>query len=182
MLQDFKVEATVFIAPGQTIKGRIWTDGIDIKTRQRLYPLTENERDLELKKLGVDTRRRILNEDEIRSIAKLHNIQIGNHTWSHLSATSLPEDEVVAEIRRAQEVLSEWCGYEPKRLAWPFGRGNAQLDLKVRAMGLIPYYTRQGLVDEATRGACRNMFYEGMTLSENLGRITMAWPKVGETL
>lgn len=182
VLQDFKVEATVFIAPGQTIKGRIWTDGIDIKTRQRLYPLTENERDLELKKLGVDTRRRILNEDEIRSIAKLHNIQIGNHTWSHLSATSLPEDEVVAEIRRAQEVLSEWCGYEPKRLAWPFGRGNAQLDLKVRAMGLIPYYTRQGLVDEATRGACRNMFYEGMTLSENLGRITMAWPKVGETL
>ncbi len=47
---------------------------------------------------------------------------------------------------------------------------------------MTPHYTRQGLVTEETLGAARNMVYEGMSLAENLGRILMAWPKVGETL
>ncbi len=115
-------------------------------------------------------------------MAKHPLVRIGNHTWSHLSCPHRPVEEVLDEVDRAQATLTEWCGYAPTDFAYPFGRGTPELDAEIRKRGMTPHYTRQGLVTKETLGAARNMVYEGMSLAENLGRILMAWPKVGETL
>lgn len=175
VLEEFDKRAILFIAPGETLRGKVWTDGLTISERQSLYGRSASER-------GNYRGTALLSEREIKDIAKHPLIRIGNHTWSHLSATSRPREETLDEIVRAQKTLTEWCGYEPTDFAYPFGRGNADLDAEIRKLGMTPYYTRQGFVTTETRGLARNMVYEGMSLAENLGRIFMAWPKVGETL
>ena len=185
VLEEFKQTATVFIAPGETERGVIWTNalmnaGVPDDEWHPWYALNATER---YAKCDAYPRgeRTLLNEAEVRELAKHPCIRIGNHTWSHLSATHRPAAETLAEIDRAQATLTQWCGYAPTAFAYPFGRGTPELDAAIRERGLTPYYTRQGLVTAASRGSCRNMVYEGMTLAENLGRVLQAWPRVGET-
>ena len=184
VLEEFEKPATLFIAPGETQRGDIWTDGITVTKRQRLYGVKADERYEKLAVVRPESApyRRLLTEEEIRDIARHPLVRVGNHTWSHLSCTHRPVAEVLDEVDRAQAMLTEWCGYAPTEFAYPFGRGSEELDVEIRRRGLRPHYTRQGLVTEETLGAARNMVYEGMSLAENLGRILMAWPRVGVTL
>lgn len=203
VLEEFKKPATLFIAPGETQRGDVWTNGIPVEMRQRLYQLDEKSRYNEIALLGdcgprgaralpgdevgtavpaVRNEAPLLGEREIREVAKHPLVRIGNHTWSHLSCPHRPMVEVLDEVERAQTTLTEWCGYAPTDFAYPFGRGTEELDAEIRKRGMTPHYTRQGLVTKETLGAARNMVYEGMSLAENLGRILMAWPRVGETL
>ena len=189
VLEEFEKPATLFVAPGETRRGNIWTDELTVSERQRLYGVSELERNVILTQRHRDTEgmgdvsdRKLLTEDEVREVAKHPLVRIGNHTWSHMSCTHRPVTEVLAEVDRAQATLTEWCGYAPTDFAYPFGRGTPELDKEIRKRGMVPHYTRQGLVTKEALGAARNMVYEGMSLAENLGRILMAWPKVGVTL
>lgn len=181
VLEHFHMPATLFIAPGEVLRGRIWTAGTTLPQRQALYPLDATARDAQLRAWKLPTTRLLMDEATVRDIARHPLITLGNHTWSHLSCTHRPHAEVLAEVQRAQDCLTQWAGTPPRDFAYPFGRGTPALDAALRARGLRPHYTRQGFVTEATLGAARNMVYEGMTLSENLGRILMAWPTVGVT-
>ncbi len=183
VLEEFEKKALLFIAPGETEKGRVWTDGLTVPERQSLYGVAEVEREARADALSRISGPRLMTELEVREVARHPLVALGNHTWSHLSCTSRPMEEVLGEVDRAQETLTEWAGGRaPADFAYPFGRGTPKLDAAIRARGMTPWYTRQGLVTAETRGAARNMVYEGMSLAENLGRILMAWPKVGETL
>ena len=185
VLEEFNQPATVFIAPGETERGVVWTNalmnaGVPDDEWHPWYALAADSR---YEKCDTHPRgpRQLLTSDEVQELARHPLIRVGNHTWSHLSCTHRPVTEVLDEIDRAQETLTKWCGSAPTAFAYPFGRGTPELDAAIRSRGLTPYYTRQGLVTEATRGAARNMVYESMTLAENVGRVLQAWPKVGET-
>ena len=183
VLEEFNTSATLFIAPGEIYRGRVWTDGLSVPQRQALYSKSEDERIAEVEKLIKSRGRRLMNEAEVKDVARHPLVNIGNHTWSHLSCPHRPIEEVLSEIDRSQKVLTEWTGgVAPTDFAYPFGRGTTELDVAIRKRGMTPWYTRQGFITDETRGASRNMVYEGMSLDENLGRILMAWPKVGETL
>ena len=192
VLEEFEKSATLFVAPGETMRGDVWTDGLTVPERQKLYGVDEESRYNEIALLKTNGapgvcalpagERALLTEAEVREIARHPLVRIGNHTWSHMSCTHRPVTEVLDEVDRAQATLTEWCGYAPTDFAYPFGRGTVELDREVRKRGMVPHYTRQGLVTKETLGAARNMVYEGMSLAENLGRILMAWPKVGVTL
>ncbi len=185
VLESFHQPATVFIAPGETERGVVWTNalmlsGVPDETWHPWYRLPAEARYAQCDAYPASPRT-LLTPDEVRALARHPLIRIGNHTWSHLSCPHRPEAEVLAEIDRAQATLTDWCGSPPTAFAYPFGRGTPALDAALRARGLTPYYTRQGLVTNETLGAARNMVYEGMTVAENLGRVLQAWPKVGET-
>ena len=184
VLEEFEKPATLFIAPGETMRGDVWTDGISVEMRQKLYGVGEGERYERLAAARPESApyRRLLDNEEIIEVAKHPLVRIGNHTWSHLSCPHRPLEEVLDEVDRAQATLTDWCGSAPTDFAYPFGRGTEELDKEIRKRGMTPHYTRQGLVTKETLGAARNMVYEGMSLAENLGRILMAWPKVGVTL
>ena len=188
VLEEFEKPATLFIAPGETRRGDIWTNGLTVPERQRLYGVCERERDVFLTQrhrdtegLGAAADRKLLTEEDVREVAKHPLVKIGNHTWSHMSCPHRPMEEVLDEVDRAQATLTERAGAAPTDFAYPFGRGTPELDAEIRKRGLTPHYTRQGLVTAKTLGEARNMVYEGMSLAENLGRILMAWPKVGTT-
>lgn len=192
VLEEFEKPATLFVAPGETMRGDVWTNGLTVEERQKLYGECEESRYNEIALLndcGLCGARSLpvggcalLTDEEVREVAKHPLVRIGNHTWSHLSCTHRPLEEVLDEVDRAQMALTEWCGYAPTDFAYPFGRGTEELDREIRKRGMVPHYTRQGLVTKDTLGEARNMVYEGMSLEENLGRVLMAWPKVGVTL
>lgn len=183
VLEEFETPATLFVAPGETRRGVVWTHGLSVAERQQLYGLGEAERNAWLRERkgrdgGQDL---LLSEREVREVSKHPLVRLGNHTWSHMSCPHRPVEEVLDEVERTQRTLADWCGYAPTDFAYPFGRGTPELDAALRRRGFTPHYTRQGLVTAETIGSARNMVYEGMSLAENLGRILMAWPKVGTT-
>ena len=182
VLEEFQKSATLFVAPGEIRRGDVWTHGIPLPMRQRLYGVSEEERYSTLNSQPSTLNPRpLLTIEEVKTLARHPLVRIGNHSWSHLSCTHRPVAEVLDEVDRAQATLTEWCGYAPTDFAYPFGRGTEGLDREIRKRGMTPHYTRQGLVTKETLGEARNMVYEGMSLAENLGRVLMAWPKVGET-
>lgn len=182
VLEKYNVPAKVFVAPSQTLRGNVWTEeanqlGIPAKVWRSWYSLSESERNEKLSTCSTCSTR-LLNKDEVIELSRHPLISIENHTYSHLSATHRPVEEVLAEVALAQATLTTWTGHEPEWLAWPFGRGSEELDDGVAALGLKTVYTRQGY----EIGPCRNMALEDVSFQENLGRILGAWPKVGETL
>lgn len=179
VLEEFEKSATLFIAPDEVQRGTVWTKGLTRERRRELWCLPAEER---YSQLAPREERLLLTEDEVREAARHPLVRIGNHTWSHMSCINRPVAEALDEVDRAQAILTDWCGYAPTEFAYPFGRGSGELDAEICKRGLRPHYTRQGLVTEETLGRSRNMVYEGMSLAENLGRILMAWPKVGETV
>lgn len=184
VLEKYNVSAKVFVAPGQTLRGNIWTEearqlGIPAKVWRGWYALSEAERNGKLDQAGSHVpKRTLLTKEEVIDLSKHPLISIENHTWSHLSAPHRPVAEVVAEFVQTQKTLAEWTGRKPEMLAWPFGRGTPELDAKMSELGLKAVYTRQGY----EIGPCRNMALEDVSYQENLGRILGAWPKVGETI
>ena len=44
VLEEFEKPATLFVAPGETMRGNIWTNGLTVPERQRLYGVSEEER------------------------------------------------------------------------------------------------------------------------------------------
>ena len=189
VLEKYDVPAKVFVAPGETLRGNVWTEeasrlGVAAEVWRSWYSLSERERNEKLDEYSTrstcSTRlnKSLLSKNEIVELSKHPLITIQNHTWSHLSAVHRPVEEVVDEVKRAQETIIEWTGHAPQWIAWPFGRGNAELDARMKELGLTPIYTRQGY----EIGPCRNMAIEGVTFQENLGRVLGAWPKVGVTV
>ena len=188
VLERFNAPASVFIAPGETARGWVWTDNLwnllsDSEWHQ-WYALPAEERyaRVDAAWAGRSHPRRLLDEAGVRKIAQHPLVTVENHFWTHPSAPHRPEAEVLGELDRAQRTLTEWTGRAPRLAAYPFGRGTPSLDAALRARGLVPVYTRQGLVTAETFGTSRNMALAGMTRAENLGRILQAWPKVGVTL
>ncbi len=186
ILEKYGVHAKLFIAPGETMRGNVWTHaasvaGVPAQTWRSWYKFSEAERYrmLDGRSLAFDTMKsELLTKDDVIALSKHPLISIENHTWSHLSATHRPAEEVIDEIRRAQVELIIWTGRASEYVAWPFGRGNEELDGRLKELGLKPVYTHQGYEVPY----CRNMAIEGVSFQENLGRVLGAWPKVGETL
>ena len=186
VLEKFGVRAKVFVAPGETMRGNVWTEeaiqlGVPSEVWRSWYPLSEADRYAKLDGYATGSTRQkttLLTKEEIVQLSRSSMVDVENHTWSHVSAPHRPVDEVVEEVKRAQAMLTEWTGRAPEWLAWPFGRGTPELDARVAALGLKTVYTKQGY----EVGGCRNMALEGVSFQENLGRILGAWPKVGETL
>ena len=184
VLERFAVKAKVFIAPGQTERGNIWTNeageyGVTPSVWRTWYSLDEERRTALLDSLrhdGCQVKRKLLTKEQVVNLSRHSLFEIENHTWSHMSATHRPVEEVVAEVERAQRTIEEWTGRPPKMVAWPFGRGSTELDARMRQLGLTALYTRQGY----ELPFCRNMAIESVTFQENLGRMLGAWPRVRE--
>jgi len=188
ILERFNVSATFFISPGEIFSGYNWAEerhGLRLPNFSTLCGMSSEKR-LALFESAFDLSGRwpsgnsLLSVEDIAELAKHPLVEIGNHTWSHMSCKRRPASEALEEIERAQKQIAEWTGKVPTKFSYPFGHGNDFLDASLRARGLTPYWLRPGLVTEATRGSARNMAYEDMTVNENIGRLLTAWPKVEE--
>ena len=62
--------------------------------------------------------------------------QIGNHTWSHPSLTSLSDTQVQNEISSTNNVLQSITGARPQALRPPYGATNSRVQADAAALGM----------------------------------------------
>lgn len=184
ILEKYQAAATIFVAPGETARGQVWTNSISSsvppKEISRLYGLAAEARyaavDAVLERIGNP--RRLASEAELRRLAKHPLVTLENHTYSHLSCAHRPVAEVMAEVQKTQVLLKEWTGRVPRLCCYPFGHFTDETDEALRAEGLTPIHSVPGRMNLKTVGGFRNLFRDEAGDLENIGRVLGAWVPV----
>lgn len=189
ILEREEVPASLFIAPGESRRGFLWTNALLSKVPmarvRALYRVAREAREEAVAQiLGPPQAqtRTLLSPEEISALAAHPLLTIGNHTCSHLSISHRTFAEAVAEIEEAQALLRDWTGRAPRCVCYPFGHRTAEVDRWLRAQGLQPVGLLPGVdrVGESL-GRFRNMIYDEMSLAENACRIVKAWLPIRKT-
>ena len=183
ILERYQVPATIFVAPKETERGKIWTNSVMGLTSEwhKWYDLHADERYSEVDKVLAENLgkvRQLADKDELRRLSRHPLVTLENHTYTHLSCSHRPVDEVVDEVRKTQGVLTEWTGRTPRLMCYPFGHCTDETDNAIRELGLIPVSSFPGHMTVETVGRFRNMFHDAMGTQENIGRILEAWPRI----
>ena len=73
---------------------------------------------------------------ELRDFARAPHVYLGNHTANHAILTNYPMDEARAQVRKAQESLTEMTGVCPRAIAYPNGAHSDAIVRICRDLGL----------------------------------------------
>lgn len=184
ILEKYQAAATIFVAPGETARGQVWTNSISSAVPpeeiSRLYGLAAEARyaavDAVLARIGNP--RHLAPEAELRRLAKQPLVTLENHTYSHLSCSHRPVAEVMAEVQHTQQILTDWTGRVPRLGCYPFGHFTEEMDGALRVAGLIPVHSVPGQMDLEKMGNCRNLVRDNFGVLENIGRALGAWVPV----
>lgn len=184
ILERYNIPATLFIAPHETARGQLWPDSIMSVTShsevRKMYgmDITTREKAVDAILGRIGNTRRLMTESDLKMISKNPLITLENHTWSHLSCSHRPVDEVKGEVRKASAILKEWTNRECRLVCFPYGHYNQDVKQAVIDEGLFPVTCDAGEMSVDAIGLKRNMFREHVTLSENVCRCLNSWLKV----
>lgn len=184
VFEKLSIPVTVFIAPHETERGQLWTNSIMSVTSQAVIremyklPLVEREQKVDEILTKIGNPRMLLTKDELIEIAKHPLITLENHTWSHMSCSHRPVEDVVDEVKKTNEILQEWTGRKCRLVCFPFGQYREEAYKAVLEMGLRPVTCEAGLMTIDKVGEYRNMFRENVSFAENVCRMVNAWMKV----
>lgn len=184
IFEKLNVPATVFIAPHETERGQLWTNSImSVVSMERIreiykMPLCEREKVVDEILAKIGNPRKLLTNEELIELAKSEWVTLENHTWSHMSCSHRPVEDVLEEVKKTSETLQKWTGRKCRLVCFPFGQYREGAYNAVLEMGLRPVTCEAGLMTIDKVGEYRNMFRENVTFVENVCRILNAWMKV----
>lgn len=184
IFEKLRVPVTLFVAPHETERGQIWTNSImsavPIERIREIYkmPLCEREKVIDEILAKIGNPRKLLTKEELIELAKCEWVTLENHTWSHMSCSHRPAEEVAGELRKTSAELKTWTGRACRLACFPFGQYREESYKAAIEMGLRPVTCEAGLMTIDKVGEYRNMFRENVTFAENICRILNAWMKV----
>lgn len=186
VLEAFSCPASLFVAPEETQRGFLWSNALlpyrSMTWIRTLYALSERDRTEAVAQILSGREPRMLMPPEaVAAVARHPLVRVGNHSAAHLSCPERPTAEVRDSVRRAQTLLTAWCGRAPRLFCYPFGHRTPQTDAAVRAEGLHPVALLPGVDRISTFGTFRNMIYDDMSLGENTCRILKSWLPIRRT-
>jgi peptidoglycan/xylan/chitin deacetylase (PgdA/CDA1 family) len=73
---------------------------------------------------------------ELRALARMPSVHLGNHTANHAILTNYAPDEARSQIARAQESLAAMTGIRPWAIAYPNGSWSGQIERICGELGL----------------------------------------------
>ncbi len=77
---------------------------------------------------------KLLTWDQVREMEK-NGIEFGAHTATHPILTSIPEDQLVAEVALCKQALEQELGHPIYSFAYPYGKYNTQIKEAVAQAG-----------------------------------------------
>lgn len=184
IFEELRVPVTLFIAPHETERGQIWTNSImsavSMERIREIYKMSLCEREKVTDKIlaKIGNPRKLLTKDELIELAKSEWVTLENHTWSHMSCSHRPAEEVIEELKKTNMELKAWTGRMCRLACFPFGQYREGAYKAAIELGLKPVTCEAGTMTVDNVGAYRNMFRENVTFAENICRIMNAWIKV----
>jgi peptidoglycan/xylan/chitin deacetylase (PgdA/CDA1 family) len=111
----------------------------------------------------------------VRSKRIANRYVVGNHTMTHPDLTTVSDTRIVREVRRAERVIRDTTGQDPRRFfRFPFGARNAHTIRVVHDLCYVPFrWTVDTLGWKGTSG--------GMTVSKVVARV-LAGAEPGEVV
>lgn len=105
----------------------------------------ENQRD-ELRRLCALEDYALCTVDELKELASIPNVQLGNHTNLHLSSTKCADEVVKADFARSTFDFTRLFG-APRLFAFPYGTPRHHFEQRhvewLRALGSFPIWTTE---------------------------------------
>ncbi|MFF1378148.1 polysaccharide deacetylase family protein [Streptomyces sp. NPDC058308] len=77
---------------------------------------------------------RMLGWDQVRELAAA-GAEIGGHSHTHPELDQLPDDELVFELRRCRDIVTDQLGTRPASFAYPYGYSSRRVRERVRETG-----------------------------------------------
>lgn len=110
----------------------------DYKFKQELYEILKPHSTKILANESLFDYYKLMNDDQIRSVAKSKFVKIGSHGFFHNNLGSIPLDDSVNELKMSKEYLENLTQYEINSIAYPDGSYTNQLIDKAFEIG-FPY-------------------------------------------
>ena len=107
--------------------------------------LTENSRD-ELRALAALPEYRLAALEDLRGIARMPNVALGNHTNCHFKASELSPEQFVVEVERSEADFARLfgaSGHFAFPYGWPLFDGGHVAAIEARTRGLVWSTTRR---------------------------------------
>jgi len=156
---DTSKPATFFITTGYIdSRGEVWLDELErivfaghpppnlnvedwhLQLYRKLQPLSHWMRRKVLDQMLVDHRptparlsHRILNSEELASLASEPLVEVGAHTVTHPLLAARRADEQIAELRTSKQWLERFLGREIRCLSYPYGGSEHYTPETIRA-------------------------------------------------
>ncbi|MBS3124374.1 polysaccharide deacetylase family protein [Candidatus Woesearchaeota archaeon] len=150
VIKQYKVPITIFVSTGPVESrlpfwfstARRFEEKLPIKYRGKaLWKASEEDRKRVIKELEENiTEKRdpeAMSISEIKDIASLSLVTIGNHTMSHVIMNHCTFEEMRSEIKQSQAKIKKWTGKEANCFAYPNGNFNQKVVGFMKESGFI---------------------------------------------
>lgn len=147
-----EVQFDFFICPEKTITraGFRWDL---VEQRDRELTLLDTPADVEaenrrpeLRALAEHPDYALCTIDELRELARIPNVTLGNHTSLHLSSAKFPDEVIKADFERSTAAFTKHFG-APQQFAFPYGTPRHHFAQRhvdwLRALGSFPIWTTE---------------------------------------
>lgn len=147
-IKEYGIPITLFITTGPVESGKpFWFSTARAFNKKlpilyqgdALWKVAEAERKKVIEDLEQELKPQLLPEAmsvaEVKSLAALPSVTIGNHTFHHIIMPNCTPQEIQEELALSQQRLEEWTGRKPLFFAYPHGAVDEKSVEAVREAG-----------------------------------------------
>lgn len=121
ILKKYKINATVFLITDRVENASLQNSGLRTLNSKLTIPTHEESKSLIEKR---EAHKIVLNWKFIKEMSDSGLIEFYSHTKSHAKCNSLPEKELVEELKESREIIEKRLGKPCPYFCWPYGKYN----------------------------------------------------------
>jgi peptidoglycan/xylan/chitin deacetylase (PgdA/CDA1 family) len=132
-LKKYKINATVFLITNRVENSSLKNSKFKVQNSKLLIP-THNESKVLIE--NSEDWKVVLNWELIKEMSNSGTIEFYSHTKSHAKCDSLPEKELMEELKESRDIIEKRLGSPCPYFCWPYGKYN---DLAVNVAKKVGY-------------------------------------------
>ncbi|NLB90043.1 MAG: polysaccharide deacetylase family protein [Clostridiales bacterium] len=147
--QTIPILSDPYIDPAKPMVALTFDDGPGLRTMEILSLLQENHGRATFFLVG----NMIQDHQEVLRQIVAQDSQIGNHSWSHTSLSSLSYEKVLQDVEKTNQVIESLCGVKPTLLRPPYGNRKGSVIKASKALDLCVILWSIDTLDWKTRSS-----------------------------
>lgn len=146
VIKKYKINATVFLITNRVENASLQNSGLRTLNSKLTIPTHEESKSLIEK---GEAHKVVLNWELIKKMSDSGMIEFYSHTKSHAKCNSLPEKELMEELKESREIIEKQLGSPCAYFCWPYGKYNGLAVNVAKKTGYKALFTTNHGVVEA---------------------------------